>query len=262
MLQQAVSAGSMGVTLASLAAQAAGDDTRRTIEKVIEPIQSHFRSALDEARTDFRAQFPDAATLARNAGIDQLRDAYYAALRALRAPDARRTLLMASAILFTSDKDRAAAVRLVEQGLATTGNRADDLRTYADAGAAYQTAMIDLQVLVSTYQAKLPDIAGYVRRRAAVLHSAGADLEEVFWAVIRSPATALPVAYYESFGIYRVSKVFQGLGDHMTHFSREINDRANGYQRLWDEVDKQILLVDKQLANPGSAIPPRSGSAP
>ncbi|HEX8139713.1 MAG TPA: DUF4157 domain-containing protein [Pyrinomonadaceae bacterium] len=49
--------------VASLASQGVSDETRKKIEKVIEPIQSHFRGAIEDARKEFRAQFPAPVTL-------------------------------------------------------------------------------------------------------------------------------------------------------------------------------------------------------
>jgi hypothetical protein len=244
-LQTFVSGASLTLLVASVASEAARDETREQILKVIEPIQSYFRGAIHGARNEFQSQFPDPGSLFREAGIENYRKAYDAAAK-LSAPQNAR-VFAAVVVALTPDKDQDQALRVFGPALTNRGVNTGDLTRYRDAGFAYEKAMADLLEQLYKYQASLPKIADDIARRAAVLQRAGDNLDDAFWSLMQSPIAITPVVYYEVLGIYRVSQVFQVLGANMEGFAVEIKSRANDYQRLIDSLDMQLTQVGNQL---------------
>ena len=252
---------SVSTTVLSLAGQAAGGETEEAIQKVLEPIQSYFGWVLEEARKEFLTQFPDTASLLLNAGIDQHRKVYEAAAAKLRVPEHTR-VAAAVMLALVPDKDRDAAWHEMVQNLDKFGVvRAGDVRRYLEAGSAYEKVMADLLQQLSKYEEPLPNIAEDISKRASVLQRAGQDLEDVFWSLMTSPAAAFPFVYYQLWGIYRVSGVFQRLGANMGVFAAAINSRTSGYQHLRDLLDEQLVQVGTQLNNFGGASPRSRGRA-
>jgi hypothetical protein len=255
---------SSGVSLtrlvASLAAQGASDETRKKIEQVIEPIQSHFRGKLEDARKEFFAQFPAPDSLWSSANIDQHRKAYDAAAAKLRVP---RNVRVAAAVMIalTKEEDREEAVRMLGPNLNRVGIRPGDLKTFHDVGSAYENAMADLMEQLTRYQGPLPKIAADIGQRAAVLQRAGNHLENAFWAIMQSPAAGFPLVYYEALGIYNVSMVFQGLGDSMGGFAAEVSSRVSGYEYMKESLHKELIRVGTQLNDYQIPSPPPRGKA-
>ena len=249
-LQTFVSGASLTLLVASLASEAVGDETREQILKVIEPIQSYFRGAIHDARTEFQSQFPDLGSLVRDAGIENYRKAYDVAAAKLRVPQNVRAFA-AAMVAVTPDKDKDEALRVLGPALANRGPNSEDLSRYRDAGFAYEIAMAELLEQLYKHQAPLPEIADDIARRAAVLQRAGDRLEDAFWSVMQSPIAIIPFIYYEVLGIYNVSQVFQRLGANMEGFAVEITSRTNDYQRMIDSLDMQLIQVGNHLNDLG-----------
>lgn len=54
---------------------------------------------------------------------------------------------------------------------------------------------------------------------------------DTFWSTIQF-TVYFPIAYYQTFDIYLVARVFQNLGDQVGAFAEEISSRMSEYERL------------------------------
>jgi hypothetical protein len=259
-LQKLSSGVSLTGLVASLGAQGASEDTRKKIEWVIQPIQSYFRKALADARKEFHKQFPDADSLWSNSGVDRHRQVYEAAAAKLKVPQNARAAA-AVLIALANEQDREEALRRYGPKLNKIGVSAEDLTAFHDAGAAYESTMIDLRERLERHERPLPEIAADIRRRATVLGRAGKHLEDAYWGIIQSPGGTHPVIYYPALRIYYVSTVFQGLGEGMAGFADEVASRASGYEHVEEKLDKELTWVGARLNDFGVPSPRERGSA-
>jgi hypothetical protein len=241
-----VSGAQLTQMFASLAAEGADAETKRTIEKFITPIQAHFKEALEAARKEFLAKFPNAGSVRQASGVDRHRVAYDAAAAKLRVPENAK---VAAAILIAmaKEKDREEAFRIFGPKLERAGIRPADLKAFQDVGTVYETKLVDLRERLEKLEAPLPAMAADIGRRAAVLQRAGQHLAEAFWGVINSPLGLFYVVYYQAMRIHYLSTVFQGLGDRMAAFAEEVRSLVGGYERMEEELDEELIRVGNQL---------------
>jgi hypothetical protein len=211
-------------------------------------VESHFAGVLKDAQKEFRATFPDTASLKQGARIDEHRAAYEEAVKKLHAPSNIAVAARAGAV-FIKEKDREAYLRHVEKSLSQVKLAKGDVGGFRDAGEAYENALADLQGQLAKYQFGLPDIAEDVRQRAEVLRRAGDNLMDTFWSVIQVTAY-VPLAYYQTFDIYHIARVFQNLGDHVGAFAGKIRARISEYDRLEAWLDAELINVGEQLNAP------------
>jgi hypothetical protein len=232
--------------LASLAAEASDEDTKKKIEYVTQPIQSYFRGKLEDARKELRAKFPEPRDLWRASGLEKQRKAYDAAAAKLRAPE---NLRVAAAVLIalSKEKDREEAFRRFGPKLQRVGINPDDLKAFEEIGIAYENAMADLRQQLWDNGHLLPDIAADIGKRASFLLKAGQDLEDTFWRIIQSPLGLIPLVYYEALGIYNVAGVFSDLGGRVSGFADEVEAQEAGYEQIGANLDEELIRVGNQL---------------
>jgi hypothetical protein len=211
-------------------------------------VESHFAGVLKGAQNEFRTKFPHISSLKQSARIEEHRTAYVDAVKKLYAPSNIATAARAGAV-FVKDKDREAYLRHVEKRLSEVKLAKGGAGGFRDAAEAYESALADLQEELSKLQFGLPDIAEDVRRRAEILRRAGDNLMDAFWSVIQV-TVYFPLAYYQTFDIYQVARVFQNLGDQVGAFAGEIRSRVNEYDRLEAWLDTELIDVGEQLNAP------------
>ncbi len=107
-------------------------------------VEGHFEGVLKDAQKEFRATFPDTASLKQRARIDEHRAAYEDAVRKLQAPSNTAVAARAGAV-FVKEKDREAYLRHVEKRLSQVKLTKGDWGGYREAGEAYENAMADLK---------------------------------------------------------------------------------------------------------------------
>jgi hypothetical protein len=101
--------------------------------------------------------------------------------------------------------------------------------------------------LLEKYEQPLPKIAADIKQRAFVLQRAGKSLLDAFWSIMRSPLGSFPLVYYEAWGIYNLSSVFLGLGNHMEGLADEIAGQVGGYEHMEGLLDEELIRVGNQL---------------
>jgi uncharacterized protein YukE len=218
-------------------------------------VEGHFEGVLKDAQKEFHATFPDIASLKQGARIDEHRAAYEEAVRKLHAPSNMAVAARAGTV-FVKEKDREAYLRHVEKRLSQVKLSKGDWGGYRDAGEAYENAMADLKEQLAKYQYGLPEIADNVRRRAEVLRRAGDKLMDTFWSTIQF-TVYFPIAYYQTFDIYVIARVFQNLGDQVGAFAGQIRSRISEYERLDAWLDAELINVGEQLNAPSPKRIPR-----
>jgi hypothetical protein len=125
----------------AVSAQAAQQGAQFVKGKMMDAVEAHFSSTLEDARAEFQAKFPDPASLVRDARIDERRQAYDAALRKLKAPSNARTFALVMTALTTPEKDIPARLAQVEKHLASIGGQPQVVRAFIQAREAYMDAM-------------------------------------------------------------------------------------------------------------------------
>jgi hypothetical protein len=232
----------------AVSAQAAQQGAQYVKGKMMDAVEAHFSSTLENARAEFQAQFPDAASLVRDARIDERRQAYDAALRKLKAPSNARTFALVMTALSTPEKDVAARLAQVEKHFASIGGQPQVIRDFIQARETYMDAMEQVMEALPRYMGPLPDIAADISARGSVLQRAGKDLSDAFWSIMGSPLAGIPMVYYESFDIYLAAGVFERLGGQVQGFASEIRGRSNSYQTTWNKLDGEMMRLTNDIA--------------
>jgi hypothetical protein len=213
--------------------------------RLLDAVTSHFSSAADQARKEFQAKYPDPASLAQKARIDQHRKAYEASLTKLRAPSGAKAV-GGMMVLLTPEKDRDAAWKTVQANLSKVKLASGATGGYGDAASAYINAMADLMTELANYQKGLPEIADDISRRASVLQRQGDDLMQTYFAV--APAAAIsPVVYYQWMDVHNLASVFLELGSQVGGVASQVGARANEYQRLAASLDRELIKISEEL---------------
>jgi len=213
--------------------------------KMLEMVQSHFSGVLKDAQKDFRAKYPDAASLWRNGRIDQHKQAYEAALAKLKAPSNAK-VAGAVMVAVAPEKDQAAVWRHVQDRLSRVKLADGAMGSYGAASSAYINAMADLGGLLAKYQTGLPEIADDIRKRASLLEHAGNELEKAFWTIMHV-AVFSPITYYQTFDIHHAAEVFLSLAGNVGGFAAEISGRMSEYERMGAQLDKELIKVSEEM---------------
>ena len=218
--------------------------------KMLEMVQSHYQGVLKDASKEFLAKYPDAASLWRNARIDQHRQAYEAARAKLKAPTNAK-VAGAVMVALAPEKDQAAVMRYVQDRLSRVKLANGEIGSFGKAGTAYVDVMADLMGQLAKYQNGLPEIAEDIRKRASILDRAGTELEKAFWTIMKV-AVLSPMTYYATFDIHQAADVFQTLARSVGGFAAEVSGRMTEYERMTAQLDKELIKVSEEL---GKYIP-------
>ncbi len=219
-------------------------------------VESHFEGVLKDAQKEFRATFPDTASLKQRARIDEHRSSVRGRCEEATCPiqhggrgagGSRVRQGERSGSLLASRREETVAGQAHQGGLGRLPRSRRGLRECDGRfeGAARQVPGTGL-----------PDIVDNVRRRAGVLRRAGDKLMDTFWSTIQF-TVYFPLAYYQTFDIYLVARVFQNLGDQVGAFAEEISSRKSEYERLDAWLDAELINVGEQLNAPSPKRIPR-----
>jgi hypothetical protein len=235
---------SMGGMMAGLYGEAVGGETQKDIEKIIDPIKSHFRGKLEEARVEFHTNYPDPKLLKQAGGLGELRVAYEKAMKGTQIPKAQRGWLalgIAVSVGNLPDEEVKKMVEAYESGRwAPSGAQLDALETvrqnYEDATSRVlqQIQQYDLDVM----RGHADDIA----LRANILLDAGRSLENTFWSLMQSVGW-IPFVYSELWPIYDNANTFKELGIGMDAFAGEIRQRTREYEQAMTDLGDVLFEV-------------------
>lgn len=236
----------IGETMLGLYGEAAGGETKKNIEKIIDPIKSHFRGKLEDARVEFHSNYRAVSFLKQAAGLEDLRTAYEAAMKRTKIPEAQRAWL-GIAIGMSVDNPKVSQEdlqRMVESynsgQWAPTGAQLDKLE---GARQGYEDAAYLVQDQIHQYDQKLMKAhAENIAKRAGILLDAGQSLSDTFWGLMQTVGS-IPVVYYQLWSIYDKATLFMELGAGMSAFAGEIRGRAWEYEQAINALEKTLLDV-------------------
>jgi hypothetical protein len=216
----------------------------------MEGVRSHFETALDRAHGEFVSQFPGTELLLRDAGLEQLRQNYQAALAEFSYPKNARAFGQIWTAALTPSHRVEAALHEVDERLTTLRVQPQDVQALIEAGQAYEEAMCDLQDRISQYLEPLPAMAEDLGQRAAGLQNTGKEAERKFWTLIQSAVgIGATMAGVDNpiWHLYSVGRTLESLGDRMNSLSQQVSSRATEYQRTFDQLHEQLTELGGQL---------------
>jgi hypothetical protein len=249
-LATAISAGAMGRTLLDLYASASDEATRKKIEKVTHPVQSWLRSKIFDAEKEFLATHPDPATLASKIDADRLGAIYEAEWRRLGAHRARAMLAAVALALVPEDErgpDWYAALEKVRTGAVAPPQ---DVMSFLAAAEAYESRAIDVLQEIAPHPLGLPQLAAEIARRAEMLDTIAAELEQTFWEAAR----VFPLASSALLDLYFESAFVAELAGRMRGFAGTVRGRYQAYVDLDEKLSAKLRQVGEHISDPGSAI--------
>ena len=214
-------------------------------------VQWHFNSEIDDAYAEFQSAYPEVSALRNQTGLDQAAKAYDAALENLQTP---KKLLTAIALLSLGvpEDQRAAFIQTQSENIAKMGGGQERLQAYVDAGADYLRIASEVEEALQNLQYyDLPAMADDVGRRASALADASSQLMDTFYWMLQFPTAYFGPGEWAALETMHVAGVLGALSGRISGLSSEISSRANGYQQLWDELEKNQVKVyehEKMLA--------------
>jgi hypothetical protein len=209
-------------------------------------IKEHFDSVLQDAEKEFDSEYPDLGQLKAKAGLERYKQAYLAALSKLRAPT-RAKAWGALILAFTNERDFDKVKKHLTDQISKVQSAADGTQSgFGKVAEEYIDAMIALYVQLNAYSS-LDGIAADIRKRGAVLDSAGRDLEKTYFQYAGISA-AFPLAYYEWMDVYLVAQNFQSLGGSVLSFASKIQARYQLSQTMQKQLDEELIKVSEALA--------------
>ena len=224
----------------------AGIEARSIKETILADVSAHFRAALHEARKEFESKYPDPGQLEARVDLERYKQAYLAASSKLTAP-AGAGIAETTTPALTPDRGIARTKKYADDQSSKVLSAADGTRSgYVKATEAYIDAMLALRVQLNAYRA-LGDIAADIRKRGAVLDSAGRDLEETYRKYVVTRGIR-PVACPQWMAVDFAAKEFQTLGGRMLSFTSHILVIYQISLSIQKHLDEELIKVSEALA--------------
>jgi hypothetical protein len=177
--------------------------------KLLDEVQSHFASAVEEAADELETAYPDTEDVLFDFDLDEYEQTFSAVAAWLEETD-----------------DLAQGLPGVEANL--------------DAAFAYVARLEGLQEHLSQWQHELDAIHDDIERRAQILFAIARDVESAFtWMHAHLVGALLPV-YYESFTLWSVRNTFWDLGSAVSGLAAHASRRQAAYRDLYDALDKRL----------------------
>jgi hypothetical protein len=216
-----------------------------------------FARQLAAAEAQFFSTYPDVRSfhqqsLGGRTSLDDLKKHYDQAVRNLRLPSARKTLVTVFLMLDITDKtpqkeiDR--RIQIINEYLAKQPDIGRYVKEYNDAHGKYAFGLTVVRAQLDNLRQQLGELpAGFaddIRRRGDALHKAAKVIDDFYDQVI--PLAALPGGDIALYMLMKLSDGFSGLGDGLYDFAYRAGARQGEYkqeiQRLEAQADKLNIL--------------------